>query len=66
MNKSEFINLISFCILMENGEGIIGKAPYYVLEKWSSRCPGLLDDYNQDKLKRYLALWEVSIQQMEL
>jgi len=66
MNRSEFINLISFCILMENGEGIMGKSPHYVLEKWSSRCPELLDDYNQDKLKRYVTLWVTSIQQMEL
>lgn len=34
MNKDEFKNLIAFCILMQNGEGIITKSPDYVLEKY--------------------------------
>lgn len=58
--------LIAFCVLMEQGEGILGKAPSYVLEKWelatlhpSDLLPTMLDERNQAKYKRYLAYWGI-------
>jgi len=59
MKREEFINLISFCILMENGGGILDKAPRYVEEKFSTREPGLLDSFNTAKLEKYKKLWHV-------
>lgn len=61
MTKTEFINLISFCILMENGKGILAKAPSLVLEKWRNKHPRLLDSPNTFKLERYEALWSSHI-----
>lgn len=63
----ELEQLVAFCILMENGEGIITKAPSYLMEKYES-CSmrnsrsllmGLLDMYNQAKFKRYLEMWRI-------
>lgn len=57
MDRDEFINLISFCVLMENGEGILGKAPSYVLEKYQTANPALLDGFNEHKLLEYIERW---------
>ena len=65
MTKTEFINLISFCILMENNEGIVGKHPSYVLEKWRSKHPGLLDNDNTEKLNHYRSRWGESMGGLE-
>lgn len=65
MKRSDFINLISFCILMENNDGIVGKAPMYVLEKWETKNPLLLDSFNMKKLTDYIEKWEISIPKAE-
>lgn len=65
MTRTEFINLISFCILMENNEGIVGKHPRYVLEKWETKHPALLDSDNTEKLKRYMDEWHVVVDRMD-
>jgi hypothetical protein len=57
--------LVMFCILMEGHEGIKGKAPSYIMEKFdlaSDRCPpeemfGHLDKNNQAKYKAWLKTW---------
>ena len=59
MTKQEFINLISFCILMESKSGIIDQAPPYILEKYNATEPGMLDDFNLGKLEAYRELWNV-------
>lgn len=64
MTKNEFTNLIAFCVLMENGEGIKDKAPDYILEKFrryvgnpdSAWMQGL-DSNNRKKLLDYILLW---------
>lgn len=57
--------LVVFSILMENGEGIAGKAPLYILEKWRGvelcgqvdHLLGLLDQWNHHKYVNWLATW---------
>jgi hypothetical protein len=57
--------LVVFAILMENGEGISGKAPRYITEKWDAvnLCDsidsllGLLDQWNHHKYVNWLATW---------
>ena len=34
METTRLLNLIAFCVLMQNGEGILSKSPDYVLEKY--------------------------------
>ena len=57
--------LVVFAILMENGEGIVAKAPDYIAEKWRSvelcgsvdSLLGLLDQWNHYKYINWLATW---------
>ena len=54
--------LVVFSILMENNDGILGKAPSYVAEKYElcmkmSNPWNLLDSINKDKFSKYLELW---------
>jgi hypothetical protein len=63
----ELEQLIAFCILMENGQGIVGKAPSYIFEKYEacSRTTkrewlrGMLDLHNQAKFDEYIKTWRV-------
>ena len=63
----ELEQLVAFCILMENGQGILTKAPSYIFEKFKScglrdsrqSLMGLLDMSNQAKFKKYLKTWRV-------
>lgn len=63
----ELEQLVAFCILMENGEGIVGKAPDYLMEKYracfrrDSRelLLGLLDGNNQAKFREYVKNWRL-------
>ena len=53
---------VVFAILMQNNDGILGKAPSYVMEKWKAvaemRNPEwLLDAVNLAKLKTWEARW---------
>lgn len=34
METDRLLNLIAFCVLMQNKDGILGKSPDYVLEKY--------------------------------
>jgi hypothetical protein len=48
---------------MENNDGIIGKAPSYVLEKWKSvkdmiAPEDLLDCNNMAKLNQWKKMWQ--------
>jgi hypothetical protein len=57
--------LVVFAIFMENGEGIVGKAPDYIMEKWSLVSAGVSDEFviagldmmNQAKFKEWLRVW---------
>jgi len=61
MEQPTLKELVTFCILMENHEGIIGKAPSYIFEKWQSKSSGkgLLDSRNQSKYDEYMNRWQI-------
>lgn len=63
----ELEQLVAFCVLMENGVGIVGKAPDYLMEKYRA-CSrrdsrelllGLLDCENQAKFREYMKNWRL-------
>ena len=54
--------LVTFCILMENNRGILGKAPSYLYEKYemsmNMQNPSrLLDTENKAKFDKYIKTW---------
>ena len=57
--------LVVFSIFMENGEGITGKAPDYIMEKWKLVNMNLSDEYiiagldmqNQAKFRDWQMTW---------
>jgi len=56
--------LIVFAIFMENGQGIMSKAPDYVMEKFNLATVGdspekHLDNANQMKLQEYFLQWGI-------
>ena len=64
MEKKEFERIVTFCILMENYNGIIGKAPSYIEEKFNVLILGqaenpeaFLDLKNSKKLKDWKKTW---------
>lgn len=62
---SDVEKAVVFAILMENNEGILGKAPNYVLEKWEAvqrleHPENLLDALNGAKLIEWRKRWHVS------
>lgn len=57
----DLLKAVCFAILMENNEGLIGKAPKYVKEKFASACPEVLDIGNQRKLIKWAEAWGVDL-----
>jgi hypothetical protein len=67
MTKKEVIklkNIVAFCALMENHDGIIGKSPDYIMEKFNryclsdvDECPWGLDVDNRWKVSRWINKW---------
>ncbi len=63
MDKIE--RLVVFAIFMENGEGIVGKAPDCIAEKWrlsqsyatDDYIIACLDDLNQVKFREWQRIW---------
>lgn len=46
MKTEEYIkNIVAFCALMQNGEGIIGKSPAYIEEKFTRFCQSEVPEY---------------------
>ena len=63
---SEIKGLVAFSILMENGNGILDKAPDYIMEKYKMcmNIPDpfqLLDLTNQSKFNQYMKTWYEAI-----
>ena len=62
MNSKELEQLVMFSIFMENGEGIMSKAPDYIMKKWRRCRAGNgfngLDDANQAKFKAWISRWK--------
>ncbi|MBA7560739.1 hypothetical protein ES708_02370 [subsurface metagenome] len=58
--------ILTFCIIMENNQGIVGKSPDYIREKWHycmgttdiNYLLGVLDLQNQAKFIRYRNTWK--------
>lgn len=65
IEKNKILNLVAFCILMENDDGILGKSPNYILEKFEKYCRDTsetkwmfgLDVDNLRKLKKWAEKW---------
>jgi hypothetical protein len=64
--KTQFLNIVAFAILMENGKGVLDKAPDYVLEKFNRYIKEKseekewewgLDAHNKFKLLKYVQKW---------
>lgn len=64
--QEAFKRILAFCILMENGKGIIDKSPDYIMEKFqryisspsvSNEYEWGLDSNNREKLINYIATW---------
>lgn len=64
-NQNSFKNILTFCILMENGDGIMDKSPSYIEEKFKKYCIHNkdesylwgLDSKNAIKFERYIKKW---------
>ena len=61
--KGALKQILPFLILMENNDGLTGKAPSYVLEKLQTadgydQCYRMLDPKNSLKLLEWLRKWE--------
>jgi len=59
---------IVFAILMENNEGIIGKAPSYIAEKLKAvetmdEPENLLDAYNMGKFIEWQRKWRIKFEE---
>lgn len=59
MDKKQLEALVIFAIFMQNGEGILSKAPRYIEEKYNYCLNGGkgLDMTNQHILKKYKEKW---------
>jgi len=60
--KMELEQTVAFAILMENGEGILGKSPKYILEKFRGcfdypKPEKLLDVNNLQKFNNWKIRW---------
>jgi len=38
IRREQLLNIVAFCALMENNDGIIGKSPDYIIEKFNRYC----------------------------
>ena len=54
MTEKQIKNIVAFCALMENGEGIIGKSPDYIEEKFNRYCLSNQDEteWGLDSIRR--------------
>ena len=65
LDKFALQQVVAFCVLMQNGEGIVSKAPDYIRKKMEScqRCSspeefrGILDLENQRIFDTYFEDW---------
>ena len=59
LNKSEILKLVEFCILMQTKDGILGKAPSYINEKWLLRREDglVLSSKNKAIFDQWRRLW---------
>ena len=62
MTKEELENVVAFCVLMQEGNGILNKAPSYLEEKFNSCMNGgrPLDLKNQYTYNQYFRKWRTN------
>ena len=69
-DKNQLANLISFCALMENDDGIAGKSPEYIWEKYQRYVADTalkdawkwgLDKKNAEKVFNYFTYWQIKL-----
>ena len=54
--------LVTFVVLMQNGEGVLGKAPLYLLEKYDevqkrNNPSAMLDAQNKNVYDKWMEMW---------
>jgi len=59
---NEIDGLVAFSILMENNDGILGKSPKYMMEKYDyctkmEHPESMLDSVNAAKFNEYMERW---------
>lgn len=67
--KTELLGIVSFCVLMQNREGITDKAPSYILEKAKlMKCPfymySALDSSNSKKVIEWGKKWRIDFEEL--
>lgn len=66
METPQLKKLVEFCILMEGNNGIMGKAPSYIMKKWeiAHGTGDILDTFNLEKFEEYLKFWRIQNDQI--
>lgn len=65
MNDPFIVSLVTFCALMENGDGILGKSPEYLREKFNRYVgnEGIdltgLDSVRRAQVVAYMDRWKI-------
>ena len=67
MNNVELLGVVSFCVLMQNRDGIMSKAPSYISKKYEfiKQVPYMwdaLDDSNRRKVFEWGKHWKVDFE----
>ena len=73
MDKMTVFQLVGFCVLMQNNDGIAGKSPKYIMEKARAmlQCStpahvrGPLDLHNQRIFDKWCEEWKFSLTDVE-
>lgn len=68
----QLANIVAFCILSENNNGVLDKSPDYLFEKFNRYCYTLSDDEflygldanNRQKLQTWLTKWAGSSEEL--
>lgn len=67
MPKTNILNIVAFCALMENNGGILDKSPAYIMEKYVRYCESKdtdgwqfgLDKQNSQKVADWVYKWVI-------
>jgi len=65
MTRREFENIIAFCILMQDGNGIMAKYPRYVIDCFERREHVKLDTIDTHICHQYMHEWKDHIPKFE-
>lgn len=70
MGNVELLGIVSFCVLMEGHDGILGKAPNYIAEKFPlmkhpAYMLNALDSYNKAKVMEWGKRWKIDFEGLD-